>query len=93
MDINNTIPNMPVIGYTLPTSFSKGNSPQKNANTEIIIAIRLELYFPFLENLSHIVQKFGAAVEKILPNKIIEKIVPNKGDIDFAKYKVGIDNL
>ena len=30
---------------------------------------------------------------RIRADKIIEKILPNKGDMDFAKYKVGIDNL
>ena len=57
------------------------------------MAIIFELYLPSLEILSHTVQKFGAAVEKIPHNKTIEKTLPNIGDMDFAKYKVGMDNL
>lgn len=93
MHINNTTPNMPVNGYTFPTNFSKGNNPNKKAKIEIIKAIMFALYFPSFDTLSHTVQKFGAAVEKIPHNKTTEKTLPNIGDIDFAKYKVGMDNL
>ena len=71
---NNIIPSIPVKGYILPTNFLNGNSPNKKDNMDIIKAIILELYLYFLEILSHMVQKFGAAVEKIPHNNIIEKI-------------------
>ena len=93
ISINNTTPNIPVNGYTFPTNFSNGNKPQKNAKIDMIIAMTLELYLPPLEILSQTVQKFGAAVEKIPHNSTTEKTLPNIVDIDFAKYKVGMDKL
>ena len=59
----------------------------------MIRAIIFSLYLPCFDILLHTVQKFGAAVENIPHNSIIEKILPNRGDMDFAKYKVGIYNL